>query len=90
MQVRLGASKLTSLFTESKDPKHVDESFDSAKWLRSMIQQWIQTALILEVVVDWDVLFKTQITEVARGTRDLQNSLYGENRDYNSRQLKCA
>lgn len=52
-----------------------------------MIRDRIQSALVLEDDVDWDVLLKAQMTEVARGTRYLRNatlpmhSPYGDNWD---------
>ncbi|KAF2113971.1 hypothetical protein BDV96DRAFT_495107 [Lophiotrema nucula] len=54
---------------------------------RKMIQEKIQTALILEDDADWDVLIRAQMTEVARGTRYVTNatlplhSPYGDNWD---------
>ncbi|KAF2264236.1 hypothetical protein CC78DRAFT_464096 [Lojkania enalia] len=41
---------------------------------QSMIQEKIQTALILEDDADWDVLIRAQMTEAARGARYLQNA----------------
>ncbi|KAF2788668.1 glycosyltransferase family 25 protein, partial [Melanomma pulvis-pyrius CBS 109.77] len=52
-----------------------------------MVRDRIQSALVLEDDVDWDVLLKGQMTEFARGTRFLQNatlpmhSPYGDNWD---------
>lgn len=52
-----------------------------------MARERIQTALIMEDDVDWDVMLKAQMVEIARGTRYLQNitskdkphSPYGDN-----------
>jgi hypothetical protein len=52
-----------------------------------MVRERIQSALVLEDDADWDILIKAQMTEVARGTRYLQNatlplhSPYGDNWD---------
>jgi GR25 family glycosyltransferase involved in LPS biosynthesis len=52
-----------------------------------MVSERIQSALVLEDDADWDVLIKSQMTELARGTRHLQNatlplhSPYGDNWD---------
>ncbi|KAF2714386.1 glycosyltransferase family 25 protein [Pleomassaria siparia CBS 279.74] len=50
-----------------------------------MLRERIQSALVMEDDADWDVLLKAQLTEVARGTRFLQDvkgathSPYGDN-----------
>lgn len=52
-----------------------------------MVRDGIQSAMIMEDDVDWDILIKAQMTEVARGTRYLQkaplsaHSPYGDNWD---------
>ena len=52
-----------------------------------MVNERIQTAMVMEDDVDWDVMIKAQMTEVARGTRHLQKasdsslSPYGDNWD---------
>lgn len=54
---------------------------------QNMVQNRIQTALILEDDADWDVLLRHQMVEFARGTRAIQNatlpmrSPYGDNWD---------
>lgn len=37
-----------------------------------MVEEGIQTALIMEDDADWDVLLKSQMVEFARGVRYLQ------------------
>jgi len=39
-----------------------------------MVRERIQTAMIMEDDVDWDVMIKAQMTELARGTRYLQRA----------------
>ncbi len=52
-----------------------------------MVRERIQSAMVMEDDVDWDVMIKAQMTEVARGTRYLQrapasaHSPYGDNWD---------
>jgi GR25 family glycosyltransferase involved in LPS biosynthesis len=54
---------------------------------QDMVQNRVQTALILEDDADWDVLLRHQMTDFAYGTRALQNatlplrSPYGDNWD---------
>ena len=38
-----------------------------------MVQENIQTALIIEDDVDWDVMIKAQMTEIARGSKHLSH-----------------
>jgi hypothetical protein len=40
---------------------------------QNMVQNHIQSALILEDDVDWDILLRYQMLELARGTRNLRN-----------------
>ncbi len=40
-----------------------------------IVRERIQTAMIWEDDVDWDVMVKTQMTEFARGTRHLQDAV---------------
>ena len=57
------------------------------KMMFRMVQEKIYSAMIMEDDVDWDVMIKAQMTEVARGARYLQrgsaspNSPYGDNWD---------
>jgi hypothetical protein len=52
-----------------------------------MVDEHIQTAMVMEDDVDWDVMIKAQMTEVARGTRYIQkapasaHSPYGDHWD---------
>lgn len=39
-----------------------------------MLRERIQTALIMEDDIDWDVMIKSQMTEIARGSTFLQRS----------------
>ncbi|KAG0645670.1 Collagen beta(1-O)galactosyltransferase 1 [Hyphodiscus hymeniophilus] len=54
---------------------------------RKMLNENIQTAMVMEDDVDWDVMIKAQMTEVARGARYLQkapastSSPYGDSWD---------
>lgn len=43
--------------------------------LARMIQEKIQTALIMEDDADWDVMLKSQMLEIANGARHVQNSM---------------
>ena len=47
-----------------------------------MVQDKIQTALIMEDDADWDVMLKAQMLEIARGARHVQNSLNPKNSPY--------
>ena len=47
-----------------------------------MARERIQSALIMEDDVDWDVMLKAQMTELARGTRYLQGAVSSPHSPY--------
>jgi hypothetical protein len=47
-----------------------------------MVQEKIQTALIMEDDADWDVMLKSQMLEIARGARHIQDSMKPQRSPY--------